>query len=236
MQVCKCDSQKEADKKLPELLKGETGIVLLLYPVKESVNIEKYLKTGKIYQVVCGGDESESMQLCKHQWIEEICSQCKREKTWFRFFTTGSVYEKEGHVYHVPAQVQRLQAKKAELDYDPYKDVFDRLKKSDFRQKFHLTRQERDYVRKKGYEEIEIHARQFVQKRIAPYGLENDGRQTPMRGHPVFKAQHATATCCRGCIEKWHKITKDHPLTEKEIHYITIVIMKWIILECKNKI
>ncbi len=28
-----------------------------------------------------------------------------------------------------------------------------------------------------------------------------------MKGHPVFVAQHATATCCRECIRKWHKNT-----------------------------
>ena len=43
-------------------------------------------------------------------------------------------------------------------------------------------------------------------KRIAPKEPLNDGKQTPMKGHPVFIAQHATATCCRECTRKWHKM------------------------------
>ncbi len=36
-------------------------------------------------------------------------------------------------------------------------------------------------------------------RETAPRAAEprNDGKQTPFRGHPVFTAQHATATCCR---------------------------------------
>lgn len=43
---------------------------------------------------------------------------------------------------------------------------------------------------------------------MAPKNIDNDGKQTPMRGHPVFIAQHATATCCRECLKKWHNIKK----------------------------
>ena len=56
----------------------------------------------------------------------------------------------------------------------------------------------------------------------------NDGKQTPMKGHPVFIAEHATATCCRECLYKWHKIKKGEKLTDKQIDYIVNVIMEWI--------
>lgn len=49
-----------------------------------------------------------------------------------------------------------------------------------------------------------------------------------MKGHPVFIAQHATATCCRSCLEKWHHIEKGKKLNEYEIKYIVRVIMTWI--------
>ena len=49
-----------------------------------------------------------------------------------------------------------------------------------------------------------------------------------MHGHPVFIAQHATATCCRGCIEKWHKIKSKRDMTITEKEYIIELIMKWI--------
>jgi hypothetical protein len=45
---------------------------------------------------------------------------------------------------------------------------------------------------------------------------------------PVFIAQHATATCCRGCISKWHGIEKGRALNEEEIDYIIGLIMVWI--------
>jgi exodeoxyribonuclease V alpha subunit len=66
------------------------------------------------------------------------------------------------------------------------------------------------------------------QKRIAPQYPKNDGKQTPMRGHPVFIAQHATATCCRGCIQKWHGIKKGKALSDMEIQFLVEVIMRWI--------
>ena len=58
--------------------------------------------------------------------------------------------------------------------------------------------------------------------------IENDGKQTPMRGHPVFISQHATATCCRGCLYKWHHISKNRKLTSHEIDFIVCLIMEWI--------
>jgi len=69
---------------------------------------------------------------------------------------------------------------------------------------------------------------QFVNSRVAPEFPKNDGKQTPMRGHPVFIAQHATATCCRGCIQKWYGIEKGRALNEAEVDYVVALIMGWI--------
>ena len=66
------------------------------------------------------------------------------------------------------------------------------------------------------------------------FEIANDGKQTPMRGHPVFVAQHATATCCRGCLEKWHRIPKGRDLTWEEQEYVVDVIMEWISREMKK--
>jgi hypothetical protein len=102
------------------------------------------------------------------------------------------------------------------------------LKKSSFRSKFRLTQKDRDYIGDKGLETIKDHAFQFINTRVAPVFPKNDGKQTPMRGHPVFIAQHATATCCRGCISKWHGIEKGKALNEKEVDYVVALIMGWI--------
>lgn len=103
-----------------------------------------------------------------------------------------------------------------------------RLARSAFRSRFHLTEKDKDYVRNKGLDTIEDHAREFIAKRLAPAEIANDGRQTPMRGHPVFIAQHATGCCCRGCLEKWHHIAKGHELSDAEKEYAVSVIMRWI--------
>ena len=82
-------------------------------------------------------------------------------------------------------------------------DAFARLAKSKFRSRFKLTAKDREYIVEKGMDTIRRHAEDFVAKKLAPAQPENDGKQTPMRGHPVFKAMHGSAMCCRGCVEKW---------------------------------
>lgn len=102
------------------------------------------------------------------------------------------------------------------------------LSKSSFRSKFHLKQKDKEYIREKGIFRIIEHAYDFVNKRLAPAIILNDGKQTPMKGHPVFIAQHATATCCRGCLYKWYKIPLSTKLNDKEKDYIVNVIIKWI--------
>ena len=107
-------------------------------------------------------------------------------------------------------------------------NLWKRLSQSKFRSSFSLKANDRSYVSEKGMEKVREHACDFIRKRLAPAEIPNDGKQTPMRGHPVFVAQHATATCCRGCLEKWHRIPKGRELTEAEQEYVVNVIMEWI--------
>ena len=107
-------------------------------------------------------------------------------------------------------------------------NILNALSKSKFRSKFHIKEKEIKYIEEKGIETIEEHAHDLIRKRLAPAEIPNDGKQTPMRGHPVFIAQHATATCCRGCLYKWHQIRKEKELTQKEIKYVVDLIMEWI--------
>jgi len=69
------------------------------------------------------------------------------------------------------------------------------------------------------------HAFQFVNSRVAAEYPTNDGKHTPMRGHPLFIAQHATAACCRRCLQKWHGIEKGRALNPEEIEYVVALIM-----------
>ncbi|QGF27904.1 DUF4186 family protein [Pantoea eucalypti] len=107
-------------------------------------------------------------------------------------------------------------------------DLFIRLARSPFRQRFRLGRAEYDYANSKGESVVRQHAAEFVEQRLAPAQPENDGKQTPMRGHPVFIAQHATATCCRGCLSKWHNIGQHQPLSAEQQVYVVTVLLAWI--------
>ena len=102
------------------------------------------------------------------------------------------------------------------------------LKKSKFRSSFHLNKKLIDYVLKNGIEKIEVHANDLIIKSIGADYPKNDGKQTPMKNHPVFIAQHACACCCRSCLEKWHKIPKGRKLTDREIRYLVALIIEWI--------
>ena len=107
-------------------------------------------------------------------------------------------------------------------------EVFARLAESRFRRRFRLRGDDLAYQRRKGMDTVLRHAAELIASRLAPARPPNDGKQTPMRGHPVFLAQHATGTCCRGCLAKWHSIPKGRELTEDERRYVVRVIARWI--------
>lgn len=111
---------------------------------------------------------------------------------------------------------------------DRHENLFRRLAGSPFRARFHLGAKERAYLASKGLDVVLQHAGDFVGERLAPAHPRNDGKQTPMRGHPVFIAQHATATCCRGCLEKWHGVERGQALTASEQAYVVSVIAAWL--------
>ena len=107
-------------------------------------------------------------------------------------------------------------------------DAFARLAKSKFRSRFKLTAKDREYIVEKGMDTIRRHAEDFVAKKLAPAQPENDGKQTPMRGHPVFKAMHGSAMCCRGCMEKWWKVKRGIALTDAQQKKAVDFLMTWI--------
>lgn len=107
-------------------------------------------------------------------------------------------------------------------------EVLSRLSRSPFRSRIHLRGKELHYLRSKGMDEVLKHAAEFIEKRLAPASPTNDGKQTPWHNHPAFVAQHATATCCRGCLQKWHQIPKGRMLTAEEQQYIVELIRGWL--------
>jgi predicted Fe-S protein YdhL (DUF1289 family) len=107
-------------------------------------------------------------------------------------------------------------------------DAFERLSRSAFRRKFRLQGRELAYLQTWGVPHVMKQAADLIRQRLAPAEPKNDGRQTPWRNHPVFVAQHATATCCRGCLEKTHGIAKGHALDEDEMRHVLATIERWL--------
>lgn len=240
---CTCENQDRADFRLPFFL--ELPIKhreIISEPMLEEINIKKYLETGLIEHVTCGGESGYNARACDFGWIKKVRLDCVRCGVPFYFKQTGAVFVKDGKTYRIERKNQMAQAKKSGYDYIPgaglaerivYKlpdreRLFERLNKSKFRSGFHLSQADKNYIADKGIGTIRSHAADFVANRLAPENPKNDGEQTPMKGHPVFIAQHATACCCRGCLEKWHNIPSGKTLTREEQRYVVDVIMDWI--------
>lgn len=107
-------------------------------------------------------------------------------------------------------------------------NALEKLSKSKFRSSFHLKANDIAYIDEKGMDTVRRHAEDFIEKKLAPAYPENDGKQTPMKNHPVFIAQHACACCCRGCLEKWYKVPKGRELTKAQQEKIVNLLMAWI--------
>ena len=107
-------------------------------------------------------------------------------------------------------------------------EAFARLAKSKFRSRFGLDAADRAYIDRVGMGTIRRHAADFVREKLAPAVPVKDGRQTPMRGHPVFKAMHGSAMCCRGCMEKWWKVPRGRALTDAQQRKAVDFLVAWI--------
>ncbi len=236
--VCTCENQQTADQRLPVFLSLPIRHREVIHePMLEEIQIRPYLETGKIQQVTCGGESGEEVRPCRYEWILSTRQQCVDWGVAFDFHQTGAVFCKDGRTYRIPRRLQQSQAKKAGLDYLPprlpktkeqMEELFQRLAASEFRSRFSLTPALKQYVLEKGEATLRRHAKELIRTRLAPAYPKNDGKQTPMKNHPVFVAQHATACCCRGCLEKWYGIPKGRPLTQQEQDIIVEILWEWI--------
>lgn len=112
--------------------------------------------------------------------------------------------------------------------------LWEKLARSAFRQRFHLNAQDMAYLREKGLPLVLEHGQDFIARRLAPASPPKDGRQTPWKGHPVFVAQHATGTCCRSCLAKWHALPSGRRLSTPEQDYILSVLAHWLARELER--
>lgn len=114
------------------------------------------------------------------------------------------------------------------IDEESWKTLKSRLARSKVIENVDMGEPEIEYVKSRGVDILQLHAADFVRKRLAPAEPKNDGRQTPLKGHPVFIAQHATGTSDRQKLAKFHGIQKGIELTDNDISYVVDVIIRWI--------
>ena len=238
-----CEDQQRTDERLPILLQLPIKHrQMISEPMLEEIDAEKYLSTGLIEHVTCGGESGSSARVCDYRWVRELRRQCVRCGVPFTFKQTGARFIKDGRLYRIDRSIQMQQAVRSGCSYVPgensgagisyslprWEELSARLAASKFRSSFKLSEADRQYVLEKSPDVIRAHAADFVRRRLSAESPDKDGRQTPMKGHPVFTAQHAAACCCRGCLEKWHGIPTGKELTPQEQEYIVDVIMRWI--------
>ena len=122
------------------------------------------------------------------------------------------------------------------FDMQTIDQALDKLERFKFCSSFYLTKKEQLYFQEKGMAVMRSHAEDFVRQKLVPADPINDGKQKPMHGHPVFKAMHATAYCCRGCLNKWYKVPLHRELSPTEQEKIVKLLMAWIERQKKSSL
>lgn len=87
-----------------------------------------------------------------------------------------------------------------------------------------------DHAHERGLYRLRADAEKIIGKSVSAEKPYRDGYQTPREGSPeiVHYAQHATAACCRKCIEYWHGIPQGRALASTEVAYLQDLIMRYI--------
>lgn len=112
-----CENQKTADFRLPILLELPIRHREIIHePMLEEINIEKYISSGKIENVTCGGESGDNARVCNYDWILNTRKQCEKYGVSFYFKQTGAKFKKDGKLYTVPRKLQMSQAQKAGIN------------------------------------------------------------------------------------------------------------------------
>ena len=114
-----CENQRRADERIPLLLQlpfKHKGIMTA--PLIGGIEIEHYLETGAIEQVIAGGENYDGSRPCNFDWVKSLSEQCKRHDITFCFIETGTEFVKDGRTYHLPGKrVQSEMAYKANVNH-----------------------------------------------------------------------------------------------------------------------
>lgn len=120
--MCTCENQSKADHRLPIFLEAPIKHKCIIHePMLEAINIEKYLASGQIEQVTCGGESGDQARVCDFAWILESMEQCVKYDVSFYFKQTGAKFKKGNKIYQIERKDQMIQADKAEVNFTPKK-------------------------------------------------------------------------------------------------------------------
>ena len=126
-----CENQKRADERMPILLdlpfkhKG-VGCTPLIGPV----SLDKYLDSGQIERVLCGGENYGGRRPCRFEWVQSLREECVARNITFCFLETGTVFIKDGKRYTLSdKRMQTVQAFRSGMNYEG-KPIAFRLKDS----------------------------------------------------------------------------------------------------------
>ena len=121
-----CENQKRADERMPILLElpfKHKGVQVA--PMLGPVTLAKYLDSGQIEQVICGGENYDGMRPCNFDWVKSLREECATRDITFCFVETGTVFIKDGKKYILKGKrLQTQQAFKSGMNYQGRKIDF----------------------------------------------------------------------------------------------------------------
>ncbi len=121
-----CENQKRTDERIPEILKLPfPHIGITCAPLLCDISIEKYLSTGRIEEVSCGGENYEGARECNFDWVLKLKQQCEKYNVTFNFFETGTNFVKNEKKYFIPdKKIQKSMAKKSGASFKGKEAVY----------------------------------------------------------------------------------------------------------------
>lgn len=118
--------------------------------------------------------------------------------------------------------------KKYKISNGEWSKLLEKVAESDYRAEIDLGPEDMDYVNSRGFDMMVRHAHDFVERRLGPARPRNEGKQTPLKGHPLFLAQHATGADSRAALSEYHGIAEGKKLSRQQMDYVTDVVLRWL--------
>lgn len=115
-----CENQRRADERIPMLLDlpfRHKGVSCT--PLIGPICLGKYLDSGQIERVLCGGENYGGRRPCHYEWVKSLQEECTSRNISFCFLETGTVFIKDGKRYELPdKRLQTRQAYRSGLNYE----------------------------------------------------------------------------------------------------------------------